>query len=179
MRFISLKQKWKPRVVYFSSRSLTGCSVSPALPLFSVWPRTKTDMGHGQETYDNLCRKQFGCLSVAHSSLTPSSQSSLAVRSRNCRDWLLLRAKENSSHCGRMSRQDPNLRDTWQQVILSGEQRDPISLVRFPKDWISDLHHVLLQDLCSLDLNYWRLISFASSSIPMAIWSTSSLISHL
>uniref|UniRef100_A0A8C0LU79 Troponin T, slow skeletal muscle n=1 Tax=Canis lupus familiaris TaxID=9615 RepID=A0A8C0LU79_CANLF len=50
-------------------------------------------------TYDSLCRKHFGCLRVVHSNLALSSGSSLAVRFRHVRDWLILREEERWAHC--------------------------------------------------------------------------------
>lgn len=136
------------------------------------------EMVHGSRwgTYDNFCRKHFGCLRVVHSNLTPSSRSSLAVRSRHLRDWLIPRAKEKSSHFWAASQQDPNLRDKWGQVILLGWHRDCIRFC-FPENYILLFHLILLQYVFNTGLNYWReLISFASSNIPTAIWSTPSLI---
>lgn len=127
MNHLSGTKNWEPGVCT-SRRPHLGCPESLVLPLFSMQPRPKTEMLHGRaETYDNLCRKHFGCLRVVHSNLTSSSRSSLAMRSRHFRDWLILRAKEKSFHCWVMLEQDPNLWDTWGRVILLEGQRETLS----------------------------------------------------
>lgn len=165
MNHLSGTKNWEPGVCT-SRRPHLGCPESLVLPLFSMQPRPKTEMLHGRaETYDNLCRKHFGCLRVVHSNLTSSSRSSLAMRSRHFRDWLILRAKEKSFHCWVMLEQDPNLWDTWGQVILLEGQRETLSFPMFPQrlyPWFSS-HSI------SICVQAWpellELISFATGHV--------------
>lgn len=85
--------------------------------------RPKTEMLHGKRdgTHDNLCRKHFGCLRLVHSNLALSSGSSIPVRFRHVRDWLILREQERWAHCWGAAKQDTNLPEKWEQVILKNQ----------------------------------------------------------
>jgi hypothetical protein len=92
-------------------RAKTGKQVSAQVhshhSLLSIVPNEQKCLT--RETYDNLCRKHFGCFKVTHSMLAPLSRSSLSERSRYVRDWLTWRVRNKSAHCWVAAEQNPSL----------------------------------------------------------------------